>query len=172
MLESLGRKACRRDVDGATSRRRLMSPDAHVDLPSTGRRDGYSSSLLRTVVASLPFKDHSQAAIKRALHLARAEVPMLLAVGHDNAQFIRLPLDGLFLSVHGTEHEHGSSRWVAFERLRHPLQDLREQFPSQWRSRVGRTGVAQLGATRRPDPMPIVLDGPMSPEFPSAVLYP
>ena len=96
---------------------------------------GYTGSLLWTVVATHPIKDHPRPAIKRALHLIRADVAMLRAVGHDNAQFIRLPLDGVFLSVHGAEVEHGGSRCVALERLGHPLQNLKGQLPSQWKCR-------------------------------------
>ncbi len=51
---------------------------------------------------------------------------MLLAVSHDNAQFIRLPLDGVFSSVHGAEFEHGGPRSIGFESLGHPLQNLED----------------------------------------------
>jgi hypothetical protein len=67
------------------------------------------------------------------LHLVRTNVTMLLAVSHDNAQFIRLPLDGVFPSVHGAEFEHGGPRSIGFESLGHPLQNLRGQLPSQWK---------------------------------------
>jgi hypothetical protein len=49
---------------------------------------------------------------------------MLLAIGHDNAQFISLPFDGVFFPVHGAEIEHSGSCRVAFERLGHSQQNL------------------------------------------------
>lgn len=113
-------------------------PPQHLD-GGTGTR-----LLLWTVVATLPIKDHAQTVIKRSLHLIRADVAMLLAVSHDNAQFIRLPVDGVFLSVHGAELEHSGSGCVASEGLGHPLQDLRGQFPSQRKCpRAGRVGQSE-----------------------------
>jgi hypothetical protein len=73
---------------------------------------------------------------------------MLLAVSHDNAQFIRLPLDGVFLSVHGAEVEHSGSCRVALERLGYPRQNLRGQLPSQWK-KCPRTLMPGWGATVR-----------------------
>lgn len=87
--------------------------------------------LLRAVVATLPVKDDPQPTIRRALNFVRADVAMLLAVGHDNAQFIRVRLYGLFLSVHRAEVEHSGSSGVAFERLGHPRHNLRRQHSSQ-----------------------------------------
>jgi hypothetical protein len=57
-----------------------------------------------------------------------ADVTMLLAVGHHNAQFIRVSLDGLFLSVHGAEVE---SCGAICEGLGHPRQNLRGRHASQ-----------------------------------------
>ena len=70
---------------------------------------------------------------------------MLLAVSHDNAQFIRLPLDGVFLSVHGAEVEHSGSRCVAFERLGHPLQNLERTVPVAMEVRRSAGTVGQFG---------------------------
>ena len=76
-------------------------------------------SLLWTVVPALPLKDHPQPAVERALDLVRADVAVLLAIGHDNVQCFCLALHGVFLPVHGPESEHSGSRCVAGERFGH-----------------------------------------------------
>jgi hypothetical protein len=82
-------------------------------------------TLLRTVEATLPVKDDHQPAIGRALNVVGADVTMLLAVGHHNAQFIRISLDGVFLSVHGAEAEYGDPCDAICQRLGHPRQSQR-----------------------------------------------
>jgi hypothetical protein len=82
-------------------------------------------TLLRTVVATLPVKDDHQPAIGRALNVVGADATMLLAVGHHNAQFIRISLDGVFLSVHGAEAEYGDPCDAICQRLGHPRQSQR-----------------------------------------------
>jgi hypothetical protein len=44
---------------------------------------------------------------------------MLLAIGHDNGQFVGLPINGALLSVQGPKIENGSSCGAAVEKLRH-----------------------------------------------------
>jgi hypothetical protein len=56
---------------------------------------------------------------------------VLLAVGHHNAQFTRVPLHELFLSVHGAEVEYGYSFGPVRERLGHQQQNLRRGHSSQ-----------------------------------------
>jgi hypothetical protein len=65
------------------------------------------------------------------LNFVGADVAMLLTIGHHNAQFIRIALDGPFLSVHGAEVEYSGSCSAICERLGHPRQNLRGQHSSQ-----------------------------------------
>jgi len=88
-------------------------------VPHSSRLDGGTGTPGR-------FKDHSQPTVWRAFNFVRANVAMMLAVSHDNAQFIRLPFNGVFLSVHGAEVEHSGSSRFAFERLGHPRQNLKD----------------------------------------------
>jgi hypothetical protein len=48
-----------------------------------------------------------------------AEIPVLLAIGHDNAQFAGVTLDELFPTVHGAAVEHHDSG-QALSRLHRP----------------------------------------------------
>jgi hypothetical protein len=67
---------------------------------------------------------------------------MLLAIGENNAQFINLPFNGVFLPIHGAEIEHCGSCDVALERLGHTHQNPRGQFPSQLVAQYTGRGVA------------------------------
>ena len=44
---------------------------------------------------------------------------MLLAIGHDNGQFVGLSINGVFFSVQGPKIENGSSYGAAVENPRH-----------------------------------------------------
>jgi hypothetical protein len=44
---------------------------------------------------------------------------MLLTIGHDNAQFVGVPVNGLLLPVHRSQIERGDSCRVVLERLGH-----------------------------------------------------
>jgi hypothetical protein len=70
-------------------------------------------------MATGPVEDHSRPTISRESHFVREQVAILLAIAHDNGQFVGLLINRLVLSVHGTQIERGSSDRPAIESLRH-----------------------------------------------------
>ena len=57
---------------------------------------------------------------------------MLLAIAHDDAEFIGLGFNGVLLAIHGAKIEHCGSCGVAPERPGHAQQNPKGQLPSQW----------------------------------------
>ena len=95
-------------------------------------------SLRRAVVTTSPSKNQPEPVVRQPLYLVCADVAMLLAVAHHNGQLVRLSVDRVLPSVHGSEPEHGSLYPVAahirgHERQRHRRSDLLQRtVPSRW----------------------------------------
>ena len=59
---------------------------------------------------------------------------MLLAIGHDNGQFVGLSINGVLFSVQGPKIESGSS-WCRCRESETFEQELRIRWPWQWSPR-------------------------------------
>ena len=64
------------------------------------RVGGIASWLLRPVVAACPIKDPGRPAIWQRLNVGSTHVTVLLAIGHDDTEFICIVLDRVLTTVH------------------------------------------------------------------------